>query len=206
MAADAHSPRDDHRLQCSPLLSAARRAVLLQHAGRDAAALTDRDAVLLRPGPDIPGALTARRGPRWPPRLPPPGFAGVFDEWRELLAERFRVLLAQVDLILGPAEGEPDGLIGRTATEVVFQRDDYSLCHFNLHDGAGVLAPYWLGVTDHRCNAASHTQCSRKVIIVRGFECPSSLSPAHPTGSSHSVSVFIGRMRGVYRVGEPPLP
>jgi hypothetical protein len=33
----------------------------------------------------------------------------------------------QIDLILCPVEGEVDGLIGWAATEVVFQRDDYSL-------------------------------------------------------------------------------
>jgi len=33
----------------------------------------------------------------------------------------------QIDLILCPVEGEVDGLIGWAATEVVFQREDYSL-------------------------------------------------------------------------------
>jgi hypothetical protein len=37
------------------LMSAGRRVVLLQHAGRDAAALTNRDAVFFRPGRISPG-------------------------------------------------------------------------------------------------------------------------------------------------------
>ena len=40
---------------------AARGVVLLCHAGRDAPSFTDRDAVVLCPGPDIPGALAAGR-------------------------------------------------------------------------------------------------------------------------------------------------
>jgi len=79
-----------------------------------------------------------------------------------------------------------DGLIGRTATEVVFQRDDYSLCHFNLHNGTGVLAPYLHSVTGHCGNAASHTQHLRKVIIVSRLGYPRS-QDHQLTGLSHSV-------------------
>jgi hypothetical protein len=76
--------------------------------------------------------------------------------------------------------------IGRAATEVVFQRDDYSLCHFNLHNGAGVLAPYPPGVTGHHGNSPSHTRHSRKVIIAKGLAYPGS-QDHQLTGLSHSV-------------------
>src|SRR5512135_1704434 len=76
---------------CQPrsLVSAScgRGMVLLGHAGRDTATLTDGDAVLFRPGPDIAAALAAARGPGCPARLPPPGLTGVLDERRQLLAE-----------------------------------------------------------------------------------------------------------------------
>jgi hypothetical protein len=74
------------------LASVGRRVVLLCHAGRDAPALTDRQAVFLRPGPDITAALTAGRGPPGPARLCPPGAAGVLNVGRELLAKRGGVL------------------------------------------------------------------------------------------------------------------
>jgi hypothetical protein len=65
------------------LASVGRRVVLLQHAGRDAPALTDRQAVLFRPGPDITAALTVDCGPTAPARLCPPGLAGVLKIGRE---------------------------------------------------------------------------------------------------------------------------
>jgi hypothetical protein len=40
-----------------------------------------------------------------------------------LLAERVGVAGPQVDLIAGAIDGEPDGLIGRAAVEVVFEGD-----------------------------------------------------------------------------------
>src|SRR5579863_177449 len=85
--------------------------VLLGHAGRDAAALTDRKAVLLRPGPDVTRALPAGPGPPGPAGLCPPGLAGVLEIGREQLAECGGVLGAQVDLIAGAIHGEPHGLI-----------------------------------------------------------------------------------------------
>src|SRR5262245_39317436 len=48
------------------VLAPAGRVVLLHDAGRDAPALTDRQAVLLRPGPDITGAPPPGRGPAGP--------------------------------------------------------------------------------------------------------------------------------------------
>lgn len=46
-------------------LAATGRVVLVRHAGRDAAALAHRQAVLFRPGPDITRTLPAgRRTPR----------------------------------------------------------------------------------------------------------------------------------------------
>jgi hypothetical protein len=53
----AQAPRWWRRPVLAPV---SRRVILLLHTGRDAPALTDRQAVLLRPGPDITAALTAR--------------------------------------------------------------------------------------------------------------------------------------------------
>ena len=83
--------------------SAGRRGlVLLHHAGWDAPALTDRDAMVFRPGPDIAAALAAGPGTPRPAGLRPPGLAGMLDERHELLAERGGVLLIQVNLIVAP--------------------------------------------------------------------------------------------------------
>ena len=147
---------------------------------------------------DLPARGRAAR----PPGLASPGLAGVLDERRQLLPEGLGVLGGQIDLILRPAEGEVDGLVGRAATEVVFQRDDYSLCHFNLHNGAGVLAPYLPGVTGHSGNAASHTQHLRRVIIVRGLRYPGS-QDHQLTGLSHSV-IRVHNLRHVHGlIGAP---
>jgi hypothetical protein len=59
--------------------------LLVDHAGRDAPALTDRQAVLLRPGPDVTAALTISRGPPGPTALRPPRLPGVLNIRRELL-------------------------------------------------------------------------------------------------------------------------
>src|SRR2546430_6320840 len=77
----------------------ARGVVLLHHARGDTAPLTDLDALVFRPGPDVAAALPAGRGP--PRAAAPPGLAGVLDERRQLLAERAGVLGAQIDLVLG---------------------------------------------------------------------------------------------------------
>src|SRR5579859_2505697 len=106
--------------------------VLLCHAGRDTPALADRDALVLRPGPDITAALTACRRARRPAGWSPRGFAGMLHEGGDLLTERSSVLLVQVDLILCAAEPEPHGLSCWAAIKVVFQRDGYSLSHPSL--------------------------------------------------------------------------
>src|SRR5579859_1004786 len=119
--------------------SAGRRGlVLLHHAGRDAPMLADRDALVFRPGPYIAAALPAGPGTPRLAGLCPPGLAGVLDERHELLTERGGVLLAQVNLIVAAAEGEPYRFGGRAAVKVVFQRDGYSLGHLTLPncDGA----------------------------------------------------------------------
>jgi hypothetical protein len=87
-------PRAGHLRGVSAL--AACGLVLLHHAGRDAAALADRQAMLLRPGTDITRALPAGRSPPGPAPWCPPGFAGVPDIGREQLAECGGVLGAQV--------------------------------------------------------------------------------------------------------------
>src|SRR5689334_2037522 len=103
--------------------------VLLGHARGDTPTIADRDALVLRPGPDVRAALTAGRGPPRPAPRPPPGPARVLDERRELPAERRGVLSAQVDLVVGAAEPEPHRLIRRASINVVFQRDGYLLSH-----------------------------------------------------------------------------
>jgi hypothetical protein len=97
--------------------------VLLRQAGGDPAAIADRDAVVARPGPDITAALTGRGCTRRPAALTTPRLTGLTDIRRDLLAERRRVLLAQIDLVLKAAEPEPYRLVRRTAGQIIFQRD-----------------------------------------------------------------------------------
>jgi hypothetical protein len=124
-----------------PALSPVGRLVLLHHAGRNAPALTDRQAVLLRAGPDITGALPPGRGPPRPARRSPPRAAGVLNIGRELLAERRRVLGAQVNLIIGAVKGKPHCLLGRATGQIVFQHDGYFLRRLPSRPSI-VLAPY----------------------------------------------------------------
>jgi hypothetical protein len=67
--------------------------VLLDHARRDAAALADRDTLVLRPRPDIAAALTACCGTYRSAALSSSSLAGVFDVGRDLPAEPAGVLL-----------------------------------------------------------------------------------------------------------------
>src|SRR5215471_21098450 len=110
-------------------LAAACRVVLPYHPGRDPPALTDRQAALLRPRPDITRTLTVGRRVPLSAGLCPSSLAGVLNVGRELLVERGGVLGAQVDFVVGALEGEPHGLIGRAAGEVVLQSDGYLLSH-----------------------------------------------------------------------------
>jgi len=122
--------------------------VLLNDAGGDAPAFADRDAVFFRPRPDVGAALTARcTTPRQAARSPP-GLAGMVDEWCELPPERRGVLGAQVDLVLGPADGEPHRLIRRAAIEIVFERDGYLLSRPRLLDCDRLFAPYKINCAD----------------------------------------------------------
>jgi hypothetical protein len=154
-----------------------------------------------------PRPLTAMPG-RWPTpgyhrcaagsrRCGPAGGARPCGRARggsQLLAERGGVLCAQVDLILRPAEGEPHGLIGGAATKVVFQRDGYSLCHFDLRDCPGVPAPYPAGMTGHCRNTADHMRRSRTVVTSRRREHCGPWARTS-TGMSHSVIGLHGRTR-----------
>ncbi len=115
--------------------------VLLDDVGGDAPALTDRQAVFFRPGPDITGALAAPRGPPGAARRCPSGPAGVLSIGRELLAERGGVLGVQVDLIVGAIEREPDGLLGWAAGQVILQDDAYFLA-ISTFPTSMVPAPY----------------------------------------------------------------
>jgi hypothetical protein len=114
------------------VLAPGSRVVLLYHTGRDAPARTDRQAALLRPDADITRTLAVSCGPPGAARLRPADPACVLKVGRELLAERGSVFGVQVDLIIGPVECEPDGLLGRTAGQVVFKDDAYLLGHLHL--------------------------------------------------------------------------
>jgi hypothetical protein len=159
--------RGDREVVLAPV---ARGVVLLHHAGRDAPAPADRDAVVFRSGPDITGALTAGHGTPGPARWCPPGLAGVLEERGELLAERGGVLLVQVDLIVRAADGEPHRLLRRAAIQVIVEGDSDFLGHLGLPccDGActvprpGVLRPAapphsCLGKGDHTPRARAGT-------------------------------------------------
>ena len=92
----------------------------------------NRDALILGPRPDTAAALAACRGPRGSAVLFFAGSAGMLDEGRELAAERGGVLSAQIDLVVGAANSEPDRLIRRPSVKIVFQHDGYLLCHLRL--------------------------------------------------------------------------
>jgi hypothetical protein len=71
--------------------------VLLGHARGDTPAIADRDALILRPGPDVRAALPAGRGPPRPAPRPRPGPARVLDERRELACAEFGMLVKPED-------------------------------------------------------------------------------------------------------------
>jgi len=96
--------------------------VLLHNAGRDALAAADRDALVVRPRPDIAAALTARRGT-----------GCVLSQGCQLLAERPGIVLVQIDLVRGAADLEPHRLRCRAAVKIVFKRDRYHRCHRRAH-------------------------------------------------------------------------
>jgi hypothetical protein len=103
--------------------------VPLHHAGGDAPAGADRDALVFRPGPDVAAVLAAgcgraRPAPRCWSRL-----AGVLDKGRKLLAERPGVLRAQVDLVRRAAEPELHGLVAQASVQIVYEPDGYLCCH-----------------------------------------------------------------------------
>jgi hypothetical protein len=103
---------DDHARSCS--VPCGPGLILLGHAGWDAATVADRDAVGLRPGADVCAVLPANRAPAGPAGQPPASLAGVLNERRELLAEAAGVLGAQIDLIIGTVDPEPNRLIRST--------------------------------------------------------------------------------------------
>src|SRR5690348_10129126 len=92
--------RCEARPGCDSAASRSRRGgfVLLDNAGRDAAPLADRDAVVFRPRTDLAAALTARCSTCRLAALAPSRLAGVFDVGRDLPAEPAGILLAEVDL------------------------------------------------------------------------------------------------------------
>jgi hypothetical protein len=56
----------------------------------------------------------------------------MVDEGCERLAELSSILRAQVDLVHGAADPEPNRLIRRTAVKIVFKRDGHLLRHPGL--------------------------------------------------------------------------
>jgi hypothetical protein len=87
--------------------------VLLDNVRRDAPALADCDALVFRPRPDIAAALTARSSTHRAGALSPSRLAGMVNVGRDLPAEPAGILLAEVDLVVGAAEPEPQRLIRR---------------------------------------------------------------------------------------------
>src|SRR6266487_2026026 len=94
-------------------------SVLGRNACRDAPPLANRDALVLRPRPDVAAALAASRGTRRSARLRS-RHAGMVEEGRHLRAEPRGVLVAQVNFVLRAAYPEPQRLLGRTAIKIVF--------------------------------------------------------------------------------------
>jgi hypothetical protein len=68
--------------------------------------------------------------------------AGVFDVGRDLPAEPAGILLAEVDLVFGAAQPEPQRLLRWTSIKVVFEFNNDPLRHPGLHDCDGLSAPY----------------------------------------------------------------
>jgi hypothetical protein len=62
----------------------------------------------------------------------------MLDEWGKPLTEGPRILLAQIDLVLGAAYPEPECLVRMTAVKIIFQRDRNPRCHPDLHDCDGL--------------------------------------------------------------------
>src|SRR5215217_1107270 len=84
-----------------------------------------------------------------PPPRREPRAARLADVLRERVAERLGVLGAQVDLVGDAVEGEGDGLVGRTAVDVVDEQDGDFLRHGEFTPagkrgiaGARTLAPF----------------------------------------------------------------
>jgi len=96
--------------------------------GRDAPPVGDLDALITSPRPDT-GLVVPWHTP--PPRHP----AGrrhltrCVNEGANRLSELVRVLLVQVDLIVGAAKSEPDCSLGIAAVNVIYVQDLRSLSH-----------------------------------------------------------------------------
>jgi len=116
--------------------------VLLDNVRRDAPALADRDALVFRPRPDIATALMARSSTHRAGALSPSRLAGMVNVGRDLPAEPAGILLAEVDLVVGAAEPEPQRLIRWAAIKVVFEFDSDPLRHHGLHGYGELSAPY----------------------------------------------------------------
>ena len=77
---------------------------------------------------NVTAALTAGRGPRWPP-LSSGHPVRVLDERRQPLAELPGVLGVQVDLVVRAVQPEAHRLLGRTAIKIIFYDDDFPAYH-----------------------------------------------------------------------------
>jgi hypothetical protein len=135
------------RLPCASGLAGC--FVPLDDVGSDAPAVADRDAMLFGPGPDGPAAPADGRGARRAAvALPRRGPTGMIDERRELAAERGGVVAIQIDLIVGAGKAEPQGLVGRTAVEIIFQSDSGPGYRLGPMRAMALPAPYRPGRID----------------------------------------------------------
>jgi len=84
----------------------------------------------------------------------------MVDEGCERLAELSSILGAQVDLVHGAADPEPNRLIRRTAVKIVFKRDGFLLRHPGLPDCNRLPSPYKINchAGQSRCQPQSPNQ------------------------------------------------
>ena len=113
------------RARFASLALSARGAGLvpLGHARRDPATVDDGDAVSLSPGADFAVVLPTRRATASPPGQPRADRAGMLNERSELLAETPSIPSAQIALIGGAVDPEPNRLVRSPAIDVILQHD-----------------------------------------------------------------------------------
>src|ERR1700733_5096836 len=108
-----------------------RRLELHDELGGYPAAVFDVDALAPGPVPDLGGVRAALAGlAAGPGRTPRAGlWPGRVDIRGERGAQRLGVPGAEVDLVAGAVQGEPDSAVGRAAVQVVDEQSLYLLRH-----------------------------------------------------------------------------